>query len=128
MMNIYNGNVTLDEAGAAWVQMPEWFQALNMEFRYQLTPIGAAMPDLHVAVEISRNRFRIAGGEPGLKVSWQVTGIRRDPFAEMNRIEVEPYKEPEHRGLFLNPEAYGLPESFRIGAADEKPIAARKER
>ncbi len=45
----------------------------------------------------------------------------------MHRIEVESYKEPEHRGRYLNPEAYGLPESFRIGAADEEPLAARKE-
>ena len=49
--------------------MPEWFEALNMEFRHQLTAIGAPGPNLYVAEEISKNRFRIAGGTPGGKVS-----------------------------------------------------------
>jgi hypothetical protein len=45
-------------------------------------------PDLHIAEEVSDGRFRIAGGTPWINVSWQVTGIRKDPWAERNRIVV----------------------------------------
>src|SRR5262249_37062990 len=37
MMNIYNGNVTTDANGYATITMPDWFEALNRDFRYQLT-------------------------------------------------------------------------------------------
>jgi len=40
MMNIYNGNVVTDITGNASVDLPEWFEALNRDFRYQLTVIG----------------------------------------------------------------------------------------
>ena len=126
MMNIYNGNIVLDENGEAWVELPEWFQALNQDFRYQLTPIGAPMPNLYIAQEIQDNRFKIAGGEPGMKVSWQVAGIRHDPWAEANRIPVEEEKPPEERGTYLHPEAYGLPET--MGLAYKEAQAHRAER
>jgi hypothetical protein len=106
MMNVYNGNVTLDENGRAWVELPSYFEALNRDYRYQLTPLGAAAPNLHVAQEIRDNRFQIAGGEPGVRVSWQVTGVRDDPYARMHRIQVETIKPPEERGSLLHPDAY----------------------
>jgi len=89
MMNVYNGVVTLDGAGEAVVTMPTWFEALNKDFRYQLTAIGAPGPNLYVAEEIADNRFKIAGGKAGGKVSWQVTGIRHDAYALANPIRVE---------------------------------------
>ncbi len=107
MMNVYNGNVTLDESGAAWMELPAYFKALNRNFRYQLTPIGGPGPNLYIAQEVQNNRFLIAGGWPGLRVSWQVTGIRQDPFANANRIQVEVEKSPGERGAYLHPEAYG---------------------
>ncbi|MEP0775622.1 MAG: hypothetical protein HRF46_14850, partial [Acidobacteriota bacterium] len=106
MMNVYNGNVVLDEHGQATVELPEWFQALNRDFRYQLTCIGGFAP-VYIAAEIAENRFTIAGGRPGLKVSWQVTGIRQDPFANANRIPVEELKPEGERGHLLHPEAWG---------------------
>ncbi len=42
-------------------------------------------------------------------MSWQVTGIRKDPWAEKNRIVVEEQKNAETRGYYLSPEAYNLP-------------------
>ncbi|MHC4405356.1 MAG: hypothetical protein ACYTG0_37395 [Planctomycetota bacterium] len=112
MMNIYNGNVILDRDGEAWVTMPQWFEALNMDFRYQLTPIGAPGPDIYVAEEIRGNRFKIAGGTRGMKVSWQVTGIRHDAYAEKHRLPVEEMKPERERGFYLNADAYGLPEEM----------------
>ncbi len=120
MMNIYNGNVTLDANGEARVQMPDWFQALNQEFRYQLTAIGAPGPNLYVAEEINGNKFRIAGGKPGSKVSWQVTGIRHDPYAEQYRIPVEKDKPASEKGTYLHPELYGQPDSKRLVPAESK--------
>ncbi len=101
MMNVYNGNIILNERGEAKVEMPEYFAALNRDFRYQLTPIGS-FSELYVAEEIEENYFKIAGGRPGVKVSWQVTGIRRDPFAEANRIPNEVLKEDHNRGKYLH--------------------------
>lgn len=117
MMNVYNGTIVLDADGTARVTMPDWFEALNRDFRYQLTAIGAPGPNLYIAEEIRNNQFRIAGGLPGLKVSWQVTGIRQDPYAEHNRIAVEEDKPEEERGTYLHPEAYGLGMEKGLAAA-----------
>jgi len=93
MMNIYNGVVTLSRRGDAVVTLPEWFEALNRDFRYQLTCIGGFAP-VYVASEVSGNQFKIGGGKPGMKISWQVTGIRKDAFANEHRIPVEESKPP----------------------------------
>lgn len=107
MKNVYDGVVTLDANGEAKVQLPNYFEALNKDFRYQLTCIGGFAP-VYIAEEIFGNSFKIAGGQSGMKVSWQVTGIRKDPFAEANRIQVEMDKPAGERGKYLYPEAYGL--------------------
>jgi hypothetical protein len=107
MMNVYNGNATLDANGEVWINLPNYFEALNRDFRYQLTPIGGPAPNLHVAQEVQNNRFKIAGGGQGLRVSWQVTGIRHDPYAKANPVIVEVDKSAEERGVYLHPEVYG---------------------
>jgi hypothetical protein len=75
---------------------------------YQLTCIGGWAP-VYVADEISGNRFKIAGGQPGMKVSWQVTGVRQDAYANAHRIPVEQEKPVQERGYYLHPEAFGQP-------------------
>jgi hypothetical protein len=114
MKNVYDGVVVLGVDGSAWVELPAWFEALNKGFRYQLTPIGAPAPSLYVAREIQSNRFQIAGGTPGLKVSWQVTGIRHDPYAEAHRIAVEEDKPVEEQGTYLHPVEHGQPETAGV--------------
>jgi hypothetical protein len=114
MMDVYNGNILLDGNGAALVSLPDWFETLNRDFRYQLTAIGTPGPNLYVAEEISGNHFKIAGGKPGAKVSWQVTGIRRDAWANAHRIPVEQDKPDRERGFYLHPELYGAPPEKRI--------------
>ena len=113
MMNIYNGMLILDENGQAVVQLPDYFEALNRDFRYQLTCIGGFAP-VYIAEKISDKRFKIAGGKPGMEVSWQVTGIRRDAYADKNRVVVEENKSLQERGYYLHPEAYGLPKEKSI--------------
>jgi hypothetical protein len=109
MMNVYNGIVVLDSKGEAVVGLPDWFEALNRDFRYLLTPLGAPAPNLFVAEEVARNQFRISGGSPGLRVSWQLTGIRQDAWANAHRIPVESDKAENERGYYLYPELVGKP-------------------
>src|SRR5690606_8888158 len=80
------------------------------DFRYQLTAIGAPGPNLYIAEKISGNHFKIAGGTPGMEVSWQVTGIRQDAWAEEHRIVVEEDKPAKERGYYLHPKLFGQPE------------------
>src|SRR5215213_9052838 len=112
--NVYDGLARLDEDGEAWVELPEWFEALNGDFRYQLTAVGVAIPNLHVAEEVSENRFKIAGGQEGMKVCWQLTGSRKDPWAAANPFEVEQEKPQEERGRYLEPSLYDAPEEQRV--------------
>jgi hypothetical protein len=105
MMNIYNGNVQTDANGEAVVTMPAYFEALNRDFRYQLTVIGTFAQAI-VDREITGNNFKIRTDKPGVKVSWQVTGVRQDPYAEQNRIPVEEEKPANERGTYLYPKAY----------------------
>jgi hypothetical protein len=138
MKNVYDGVVVLDGKGKAEIELPDWFGILNKDFRYQLTAIGAPGPNLYIAEEISdatttntkynksssnknknknknnNSRFKIAGGNSGMKVSWQVTGIRRDPWANANRIQVEEDKPTKERGYYLHPDLYGQPEENGI--------------
>ena len=109
MMNLYNGSVRLDARGEAWVTMPEYFQVLNRDFQYVLTSVGSSQPRLYIAREIRGNRFKIAGGRPNGKVSWMVTGVRQDAWANAHRIPVEEDKPQEERGKYLHPELYGAP-------------------
>ena len=100
-MNVYNGNVMTNANGEAIVELPDYFQPLNKEFRYQLTAVGTPGPNLYIAEKISGNRFKIAGGEAGMEVSWQVTGIRQDAYANAHRIQVEEDKPTHERGKYL---------------------------
>ena len=107
MLDLYNGSVRLDARGEAWVTMPEYFQALNRDFQYVLTSVGSSQPRLYIAREIKGNRFKIAGGRPNGKVSWMVTGIRQDAWANAHRIPTEEEKPGQERGTYLHPELYG---------------------
>jgi hypothetical protein len=109
MMNIYTGNATLNNVGEAVVSLPKWFEALNTDFRYQLTAIGAPSPGLYVARKIAGNSFAIAGGAPGAEVSWQVTAVRHDAYAKAHPLVVEVNKSKQERGHYLHPEAFGAP-------------------
>jgi hypothetical protein len=130
MKNVYDGVVILDSSGEAVIELPDWFGTLNKHFRYQLTAIGAPGPNLYIAEEISdditnhsnktnsrtdnsKSHFKIAGGASDMKVSWQVTGIRDDPYAKAHPIQVEEDKPDKERGYYIHPDLYG--QSAEIG-------------
>jgi hypothetical protein len=106
MKNIYDGVAKLDGNGEATVALPDWFEALNRDVRYQLTPIGEYAP-LFIRSKVRSGRFSIAGGAAGQEVSWQVTGIRKDAWAEAHRIPVEEDKKGDAKGRYLHPEEHG---------------------
>jgi hypothetical protein len=114
MKNVYDGVAELEGDGTAWVYLDDWFEDLNDDFRYQLTAVGGPAPNLHVAEEVSGNRFKIAGGEAEMKVCWQVTGTRKDRWAAANPFEVEQEKPAEERGRYLEPSLYDAPEEQRV--------------
>jgi hypothetical protein len=129
MKNVYDGVVKLNDTGEAEIELPDWFSALNKDFRYQLTAIGAPGPNLYIAKEISdvvtnysnsnssnnnSSHFKIAGGTSGMKVSWQVTGIRKDPWANVNRIQVEEDKPDKEKGYYIYPDLYEQPSEKEI--------------
>ncbi len=110
MKNFYDGLVALDQHGEAVVELPNWFEALNKDFWYQLTAIGTPGPGLYIAEKVRNNRFKIAGGAPGMEVTWQVTGVRQDAFARANPMPVEQDKPAKELGTYLHPQSFGQPE------------------
>ncbi len=113
MKNIYDGNVTTDASGDAVVELPDWFEALNRDFRYQLTTIGQPA-QAWVASKITNHSFTIKTDKPNVEVSWQVTGIRQDAWANAHRTPVEQQKNVRERGSYLHPELYGAPEESSV--------------
>ena len=119
MLDIYNGVVTTDAQGFATVTLPDWFQALNRDFRYQLTVVGKEWAQARIEEEISHNQFVIRTDKPNVKVSWQVTGIRQDAFANAHRIPVEEEKPAVERGKYLYPKEHGQSASLGIDQPDQ---------
>jgi hypothetical protein len=113
MKNIYDGTVTTDSEGHATVQLPEWFQALNTDFRYQLTVIGQFAQAI-IGRKIENNQFEIETSAPNVEVSWQVTGVRQDAYAKAHPLVVEQEKDARLRGFYIHPELYGAPTEKQI--------------
>jgi hypothetical protein len=108
MMNIYNGNVSTDAKGFATVTMPEYFDALNSDFRYQLTVIGSFAQAI-VKEKMKGNLFVIQTSVPNIEVSWQVTGVRKDKYAQAHRVIPEVAKEGREKGKYIHPAEWGKP-------------------
>jgi hypothetical protein len=116
VLNQYSGNITLDANGEATVNFPDWFSSINTDFRYQLTAVGAPGPNLYVAKKVNGNRFTIAGGTPGMEVSWQVTGKRNDAYMQAHPFQVERTKSEKMRGHSMLP-GLNAPKSLPATAA-----------
>jgi hypothetical protein len=115
MMNIYNGNVTTDASGKAVVKLPSYFEAENKDFKYQLTIIDETQfAQARVAKKIAGNTFIIMTDKPNIEVSWEVTGVRQDKYANAHRVVPEVEKEKEFKGYYLHAKEWGLPEEKSI--------------
>ena len=126
MMNIYNGNAVTDGSGYATVAMPDWFEALNREFRYQLTVIddGDDFVQVKIVREIEGNAFVLRSSKPNTKVSWQVTGVRQDPYANAHRVQVEVDKPADEIGTYLHPAEWGVSTDLQVDRVREARQAA----
>jgi hypothetical protein len=127
-LNVYRGSATMNSKGEATVRLPNWTEAFNGEFDYQLTPIGGSAPDLHIGEEIKDGRFRIAGGKPKQRVSWQVTGARVDAYAKAHPLRVEVPKRAADRGKYLTPIEHGKSEKQRMRLREIAPTRRRTGR
>lgn len=110
VLNLYSGNCVLDARGKAEVILPRWFEALNEDFRYQLSSIGAPNPNVYVKRPVGHGSFAIAGGTPRSTISWQITGKRRDAWVKDHPLVVEEPKTAAERGTYLHPESFGQPQ------------------
>ncbi len=113
MMNIYNGNITTNANGVATVTMPDYFDALNKDYRYQLTVIGTFAQAI-VGEKMNGNQFTIKTSVPNVEVSWQVTGVRQDAWANAHRVQPETEKEAQNKGKYLTPVELGKPKEAAI--------------
>ena len=110
VLNLYRGTSTFGPDGSVLVQLPNYYEVINKNPSYQLTPVGAAMPNLHIEKEMANGYFVIAGGTPGKKVSWNVTAERNDPYMQqtlgVREVEID---KGDRRGKYFTPELYGEP-------------------
>ncbi len=102
----YRGVAKLDASGNATIALPSYFDKINRDPSYQLTAVGAPMPNLYVSQKVTNNQFKISGGKPGAEVSWTVIGIRNDRFVQAYGAKTEVDKPKEFRGTYLRPELY----------------------
>ena len=108
ILNVYRGKETFDSNGKAIITLPNYYEAVNKNASYQLTPIGAAMPNLYIEQEVENGQFVIAGGVPGKKVSWQLTAERNDPYLQQNPSErITEIGKGEASGKYYMPNLYG---------------------
>jgi trimeric autotransporter adhesin len=124
--NLYDGNVATDASGEAIVTLPTYFEALNRDFRYQLTVIGQFAQAI-VSSEIKGNQFVIKTDKPNVKVSWQVTGIRQDAYTKAHPMVVEQEKPANERGTYQHPELFGQPEQKGLFWARNSELRKRQQ-
>jgi hypothetical protein len=118
-LDVYSGNIVTDASGKAVVNLPSYFEALNIDYRYQLTVIGAFAQAI-ISKEIVNNKFEIATSQPNVKVSWQVQGVRNDPYMKNTYdLKVEDDKPASIKGKYFHPESYGLPQSMGVNGASD---------
>ena len=113
VLNTYSGNVATDGTGTALVRLPDYFEALNTNYRYQLTVLGQFAQAI-ILQEIQNNIFVIKTDKPSVKVSWQVTGVRSDAYVKAHPMAVEEEKPVMERGYYLAPEVFGQQEERSI--------------
>ncbi len=118
----YRGVVKLDASGNATVALPRYFDKINRDPSYQLTAIGAPMPNLYVAQKAANNEFKIAGGKAFAEVSWTVIGIRNDRFVQQYGAKTEIDKPDEAKGTYLMPELYNKAAELREGYSPKENI------
>lgn len=127
ILNLYRGTATFNTNGKAIVNLPDYYHTINIEASYQLTAIGAAMPNLHIEQELEGNNFIIAGGIANKKVSWQVTAVRNDKYLQQNpKLKNMEISKGQNSGRYVNPELYKQPKTKGIYYKAEAKLETHK--
>ena len=113
VINSYSGNITTDATGKAVVNLPDYFGAINKDFRYQLTVVGTFAQAI-INKEIVNNQFEIATSIPNVKVSWEVKGVRNDAHMKKFPFVAQQEKAPLQKGKYWDPSVYNQPESRSV--------------
>jgi hypothetical protein len=114
VINFYSGNIQTDAFGKAIVTLPNYFEALNKDYRYQLTVIGGSFAQAIISKEVLNNKFEISTNQPNIKVSWEVKGIRNDLRMQKNPFVAEVLKSPEMKGKYVDAKSHNKPESKSV--------------
>lgn len=127
VLNVYRGTIAFDASGEAAVTLPDYFNDINKNISYQLTPVGAYMP-LFVKEKVNAgNQFVIGGGTPGKEVSWAVYAERNDLYMQKNphQRNTELNKRDSEKGRYLMPALYGAGSDKAI--FNNKPAEAQQK-
>jgi hypothetical protein len=108
VLNMYRGNVVLNQDGEAVVDLPNYFESININYSYILTPIGAPA-NLYIKNKIENGRFEIAGGKSNMEVSWTVYAERNDAYVKANPSSTEVEVQKRQSGTYIAPELFGQP-------------------
>jgi hypothetical protein len=108
VLNAYSGNVTTDGAGKALVALPDYFESINRDFRYQLTVVGGGFAQAIVSQEVKGNQFEIATNQPNIKVSWEVKGVRSDAHMTKFPFVAVSEKQGALKGQYHDPGAHNV--------------------
>ncbi len=131
ILNMYRGIIELDANGEAVVELPDYFDAVNIDPSYQLTAIGTATQP-YVKSEIENNQFTVKGAV-NTKVSWTVHAQRNDPTIRYfnkdgKNYSTEVFEKPARmKGKYYTPEAFGKDKTQGVHymAAQEKTASER---
>lgn len=124
--NAYNGVVTTDDKGEAWVRLPAYFASINKDFRYQLTVLDDTDSDAFVQAKVAKkiqgNQFKIRTNAPNVEVSWEVKATRNDLWNQVYGAPTEVDKQGREKGKYQHPGLYGAPPEMGMNA---EPIVAK---
>ena len=119
VLNMYRGNVVLNQDGEAVVDLPNYFESININYSYILTPIGAPA-NLYIKSKIENGRFEIAGGKSNMEVSWTVYAERNDAYVKANPSSTEVEVQKRQPGTYIAPELFGQPKEKSMFGFDIK--------
>lgn len=109
--NFYNGNVTTDGRGYGWVDLPDYFDEINTNLKYQLTVMddGEEFVLVKVTKKVENGRFQIRTSKPNVEVSWRIDADRNDRYVKAYRPADVVEKPVTERGTYQQPELYNQP-------------------
>ncbi len=106
VLNIYRGVGKFDNNGNCIIQLPDYYNSINIEESYNLTAIGKAMPNIFISKKInSEGKFEISGGIKGYEVSWSVYAKRNDKYVQNHPEKTKDVitKKQYQKGKFWDP-------------------------